>query len=146
MTRSTGLKENILKDTQKRLILWALVFFAVLFHILFCEWQVFNWKRGDNKGAMIAELWDGDSYDSSIRLYAHAPAGSRGSSLFAKSEPEESNQLAIPLGIIAPLLLLTARIYFQLGWFDTVFVGSRLKRACCESPIEQKPPEGTRQS
>lgn len=115
-----------MKDAQKKLILWALVIFAVLFHVLFCEWQVFDWKYGDDKGATIARFCRG------IYLYAHAPAPANSLifSLNAKAEhDEESNLLAISLGIIIPLLLLTARIYLQLGWFNTIFVGNWLKRA-----------------
>jgi len=100
------------KDAQKNLILWVLVIFAVLFHVLFCEWRFIDWKDVDDKGAMIVELWDG-SYDSSIYLYAHG----------------EGTLLAISLGVVVPLLLLTARIYLQLGWLNTIFVGSWLKRA-----------------
>jgi len=99
------------KNSQKNLILWAFVIFAVLFHVLFCEWNLF-WKNGDDTGAIIAEIWDGDSRDSRVTLYAHG----------------ESTLLAISLGVVIPLLLLIARIYLQLGWFNTIFVGSWLKK------------------
>ena len=106
-------------ESQKRLVLGALVGFALLLHVLFCEWE---WEASQKlqAGPIIVTLMN----DGASRIVIYSEG--------------ENSQVAVFAGIVVPLGLLVLRVYLQLGWFGTVFMASRIKRRLTEEDIPDK--------
>jgi hypothetical protein len=83
------------------MVLGALVFLALSFHALFCEWR------------FHIPIFDPNSPDEMILRLVRWPAGYWG----LWSDGVGSNA-GIILGIILPIMLISAAVFLLLGWLE----------------------------
>ena len=90
--------------SQRMLIVIVLPLLALILHTTFCEWR-FK-ARANPSRPILAYQHEQQRGIGGLRYFPHSGLFSQGT----------SRELAVIVGIVAPLLLLATDVYLLLGW------------------------------